>query len=176
MRHFLAVIAFWLAAPVFAGQVSGESYIGERFGRIELRAPAGQWLLLDRESSGNNEFGGPVLDLKATAAIAGAFPTLHVNAFKRADASVTAEFVLQTSRHAVQQKGGELGPEQMRAVDGKKIWFFEAQVILLDKPAWLYYVLLEGATAFFAVQTVVPEAAFGETKRRVDELLLKVTY
>lgn len=154
----------------------GETFIGERFGRIEVLAPATQWLMLDREYSGDNEFGGPVLDLKAMVPIAGSFPNLHVSAFKRADASVTPEFILQTSRDAVRQKGGDLGAVQTRAVDAKKVWFFEAQVRQQDKPARLYYVLLQGSSAFFALQTVVPDSAFSETKRQIDELLLKVKY
>lgn len=176
MRHLLVLLAVCLSAPVLAGQLNGETYLGERFGRIELTAPARQWLLLDREYSSDNEFGGPVLDLKATAAIGGAFPSLHVTAFRRVDASVTPEFVLQTSRDAVQHKGGELGPVQMRTVNGKNVWFFAAQVRQQDKAARLYYVLLAGSSALFALQTVVPESAFSETKNRVDELLSAVSY
>lgn len=161
---------------VFAGQLNGANYIGDRFGRIELVAPTTEWLILDRESSGNNEFGGPVVDLKATVSIAGYFPSLHLSAFKRIDVSVTPAFVLQTSRDAVEQRGGELGPIQNRVVDGKNTWFFEAKVWQKDQPARLYYVLLEGSEAIYALQTVVPEAALIETKRRVDELLLKVKY
>lgn len=176
MRRFLLLAAFWLASSAWAGQFKGDTYIGERFGRIELLAPGNHWLVLDREFSGNNEFGGPVVDLRSTVGIAGIFPSVHISAFKRADASVTAEFVLQTSRDAVLQKGGEPGPVEIRAVNGKKAWFFEAQVKQQEKPARLYYVLLAGATAFFALQTVVPESVFIETKRQVDELLLKVGY
>lgn len=176
MRQFLLSLAFCLPVHSWAGQVSGETYTGQRFGQIELVAPATQWLILDREFSGSNEFGGPVVDLKAVAPIAGIFPTLHISAFKRADISVTPEFVLQTSRDAVWQKTGQLGPVQVRAVDGKKIWFFVASVRQQDQLARLYYVLLEGLTVIYALQTVVPENAFAETQRLVDELLLKVKY
>jgi len=176
MRHFLVLIAILLAGAASAGQIDGDRYVGERFGRIEIKAPAGQWLILDREFSGNNEYGGPVVDLKATAAVAGVFPTVHVSAFKRADASVTAEFVLQTSRTAVEQKGGEPGPIQTLAVDGKKRWFFTAKVIQNDKPASLHYLLLEGEQAYFAVQSVVPEAALGELQQRIEALMRQAKY
>ena len=176
MRHFLLLLFFSLGSPAFAGQLTGDSYTGERFGRIHFVAPGSQWLMLDREYSGSNEFGGPVLDLKATSAVSGFFPSVHVSAFKRAEDSVTAEFVLQTSQDAVRQKGGQPGVVQLRAVNGKKTWFFEAQVVQQDKLARLYYVLLEGAEAYFALQTVVPEVVFTATKQRIDELLLKVSY
>lgn len=176
MRHFLAVIAILLAGAATAGQIDGDRFVGERFGRLELSVPAGQWLILDREFSGNNEYGGPVVDLKATAAIVGVFPTVHVSAFKRADASVTAEFVLQTSRAAVEQKGGEPGPIQTLAVDGKKRWVFTARVRQNDQPASLHYLLLEGEQAYFAVQSVVPDAALGEWQQRVEQLMRQVKY
>lgn len=176
MRHLFLLLAISLSVSAFAGQLTGEAYIGERFGRIEIRPPAKQWLMLDRESSGDNEFGGPVVDLKALAPLGGVLPSLHVSAFRRVDASVTAAFVLQTSRDAVLQKGGEAGPVDIRTVNGRKVWFFDAQVKQQDKPARLYYVLLEGDKAYFALQTVVPDAAFLATKQGVDELLPKVNY
>lgn len=176
MRHFLAAIALLLAGPVHAGRISGDSYVGERFGRLEIEAPAGQWVILDREYSDHNEYGGPVVDLKASTALAGVFPTVHVSAFKKAEASVTADFVLQTSRAAVQQKGGAVGPGQMLAVDGRNRWIFTAQVSQNGQPASLYYLLLDGEQAYFAVQSVVPPAALGEWQTRVDELMSKAKY
>lgn len=175
MRYVLLLL-LCLNGVALAGQLEGESYTGERFGRIQFVAPGHQWLMLDREFSGSNEFGGPVLDLKAVAPVGGFYPSLHVSAFKRADASVSATFVLQTSQDAVRQKGGLPAQAQIRAVNGKNIWFFEAEVMQQDKPARLYYLLLEGAQAYFALQTVVPAAALPELKQRIDELLLKVSY
>lgn len=165
-----------LAVPAIAGQLSGNTFVGERFGRIEIVETDAQWLILDREYSGNNLLGGPVADIKATRPVAGYFPTVHLSAFKRADATVTPDFVLQTSRDAVRQKGGHPGGIQSAAVNGRNVWFFEAMVLQQDKPAKLYYVLLEGDSVFFALQTVVPEFAFDETRGRVDKLLNGISY
>jgi hypothetical protein len=176
MPYFPLLLLLFFCGPVVAGQLSGDGFTGERFGMIRVVAPPSLWLLLDREFSGSNEFGGPVLDLKATTAIAGYLPSAHLSAFKRADASVTAEFVLQTSQQAVRQKGGQPGPVGRRTLNGKTTWFFEAELVQQERPARLYYVLLEGSEAYFALQTVVPEAVFADTKQRIDELLLKVSY
>ncbi len=175
MRYFFLLL-LCLNGLAIAGQLQGDSYTGERFGRIQFVAPVHQWLMLDREFSGSNEFGGPVLDLKAVAPVGEGYPSLHVSAFKRADASVTAAFVLQTSQEAVRQKGGLPAQAQIRTVNGKNIWVFEAEVMQQDKPARLYYLLLEGAQAYFALQTVVPAAVLPELKQRIDELLLKASY
>ena len=162
---------------LWAGELSGDSYVGARFGAIRIIAPASQWLMLDREYSGDNEFGGPVVDLKGLQPLTtGTFPSLHLTAFKRVGPEVNAAFVLENSQNAVRQRGGQVSPVASRALNGKTIWFFDALVSQNDKPARLYYVLLESSQAFFALQTAVPVSAFDETRQRVDELLLKVSY
>ena len=62
-------LALALCAAAQAGTVSGDAYVGERFGRLEIAPPAGRWAITDRESAGTSDEGGPVADLQLTAPV-----------------------------------------------------------------------------------------------------------
>jgi hypothetical protein len=165
-----------LAGSAWAGEMHGDTYVGKRYGTIEIKVPAGTWVVLDREANGENDFGGPVADFKSTVPIAGIYPAVHLSAFRRVDASITPSFVLQTSLDAVALKGGVPGAVLDGAVNGRKSWFFIADVVQQNRPAKLYFVLLEGREAIFSAQTVVPPEALAETRQQVDAFLQGMRY
>lgn len=170
------LLALLSTVAVQAGEVSGQGYRAVRFAPFALNAPAGQWLALDREASGGNEDGGPLVEFKATQAAGSVYPVVMVNAFKRVNAEVTADFLLRTSLDALRQRGAEPGPVLVRTVDGKKVRFFEARLQRQGVPSVLYYVLLEGEKLFFAAQAVVPAADFAAAQRQIDALLAGARY
>ncbi len=171
-----ALIASLLSLPTLAGDIQGNRYSGAKFAPLEITIPDGQWIILDRESSGDNTYGGPVVDFKSTRAAGSIYPVVMISAFKRAAEDITADFLLKTSREAMQQKGAQPGPVLVRTVNGRKVRYFEAQVTQKGQPAMLYYVLLEGKEALFAAQVVAPPADFPATQKQTDELLAQARY
>lgn len=177
MRQFCAAVAASLLAfAATAGEIDDNRYSSRRFAPLTIAAPAGQWIILDREASGGNEFGGPVVDFKSTRAAGSVYPVLMVSAFKRAAEDVTADFLLRTSRDAMQQRGAEPGPVLVRTVNGRKVRFFETRLSPQGRPSILYYVLLEGEGMLFAAQVLSPEADFPAVRKQVDELLAGARY
>ena len=169
-------LALALCAAAQAGTVSGDAYVGERFGRLEIAPPAGRWAITDRESAGTSDEGGPVADLQLTAPVGDIRPLVRVTGVKKVDAAVTADFVLKTSRDALQQQGGEAGPVQRIQVGARSVWSYEARLDAEGQPLRTRLVVIEGAQAFFLLQMVVPAAAFDEAGRAFDQLLPAVKY
>lgn len=172
MRRLSACLALCaVLSAVQAGELDGPRFAATRFPAFRIELPAGQWLILDREASGDNAYGGPVAEFRSQVPAGSVYPVVMLSAFRRAGPEITADFLLRTSREAMQQKGAENGPVLVRAVDGRKIRFFESRVTHQGKPAMLYYALLEGAETFYAAQVVAPEADFPLVRARADALL-----
>lgn len=96
--------------PAAAGSLDGDRYVAERYGRLEIAAPAGRWEIFDREGGIAADEGGPVVELQLRRAVAGLRPTLRITGVRKGDAAVSANSILRTSREAFVEAGGELGP------------------------------------------------------------------
>ena len=185
LYSFGSMMKRWLGLCVFLGiflpdalageRLSGQ-FVGQRYAPITVNFSPEAWAVESRENEGENTYGGPVADLRALKPVAESFPMVFISAFVRADAMVTPDFVLRTSVQGMRQRGANPGPVLVRTVNEKKIWFFEADVEKDGRALKLYYVLLAGEKALFAVQTVVPPQALEATEKAVDQLLLGMTY
>lgn len=167
---------FLLAGAALAGEVQDGRFVAGRYGRLEISAPATDWVLSDRESVGDNALGGPVADLRSTRRAGSIYPLVLITAFRQADDSVTPDFILRASRDSMQQRGAVPGPVLVRRVNERKIWFFDAAVQQQGQPARLYYLLLAGEGVYFAIQAVAPEASFEPMQQQVDALLNHLSY
>lgn len=181
MRVFSFTLSFTLAGLLLcgsagAGQLQGGTYVGERFGRIEITPAPGRWEMIDREAAGGNDLGGPVVDLHLRDNPGGSRAVVHVTGVKKADPSITAEFVLATSRDALVQQGGTPEPVRRLAIGGRGAWTYEAAVAAQGRPARTRLVVVEGPAAIFLLQMVVPVDGFEAAGRAFEQLLSGVKY
>lgn len=170
LGSMLAVGSAW------AGHLTEKGYTADRFGHLEVAPPAGKWEIRDREANGNNEYGGPVVDFLYKQPVGGVYPVVQVSAVKKAEADVTPEFVLQTSRDAILQQGGQLTLVSPWRVAGRAGWTYDAALTIKGQLSQVHYVLLEGAGAYFLAQIVVPAGTLGQVKPDLDALLAAFRY
>ena len=162
--------------PAAAGSLDGDRYVAERYGRLEIAAPAGRWEIFDREGGIAADEGGPVVELQLRRAVAGLRPTLRITGVRKGDAAVSADSILRTSREAFVEAGGELGPILAVSTGGRTQQSYEGRIAPAGQAARSRVVLLEGPQAFFLLQMVVPIAAFDEAAREFDQLLPAIAY
>lgn len=178
MKAFGATLVVLLlsAGPAAAGSLDGDRYVAERYGRLEISAPAGRWEFFDREGGIASDEGGPVVDLQLRQPVAGLRPTLRITGVRKGDATVSADSILRTSREAFVEAGGELGPILVNSTGGRTQQSYEGRIAPGGQAARSRVVLLEGPQAFFLLQMVVPAAAFDEAARELEHLLPTIAY
>ncbi len=176
-RIFGVVLAVGgLVTGAYAGQMTEKGYTADRFGQLEVTPPAGKWEMRDQEATGNNHYGGPVVDFLLKQAVQGSYPVVKVSAVKKDDGSVTPDFVLKTSRDTMTQQGGQLSAVETGRVGGRNVWSYQARISIKGQLSQVVYLLLEGPTAFFMAQMVVPDGALAQAKPLFDELLATFRY
>lgn len=175
MKFATCLLALLAAGTVQAGQMDGDAYVGSRYGRIVVAPPAGVWEIIDRESAGSNDQGGPVADLQARRPVAGMHPVVRITGVRKID-SVSADEILRTSRDALEQQGGTVEAVQSRSRNGRPYWVYDGRVSSQGQQAGTRLMLVEGQGAFFLLQTVAPVASFGEAAQALDDLLPYLRY
>ena len=175
--RYLVVPLFFLAAQVRAGEIIGNTFIGERFGYIELTSVDGKWEIVDREKDANNDMAGPVADFKFKEPISGVKPvTFNALGFRKVDQSITVDFLIKTLRDAWSKQGGEMDSVEAGRISGKKVWITEKRITLKGNHAHGRDILLEGEKAVFVISVVVLAAAYPEYKRLLEELAASAKY
>lgn len=177
-RHFGLLLALLLlAGQAGAGEVIGNTYIGERFGYIELVSVGGKWEVVDREKDAQNDMAGPVADFRLKEPVAGVKPIVfNVWGFRKADASITVDFIIQTLRNAWGQQGGEVESVEAGRLSGRKAWFLEKRVTFQGRLAHGRDIVVEGDKAIFVISTVALAPAYPQVRQLLEELAATAKY
>ena len=175
--RFCLLLALALAAwQAGAGEVIGNTYVGERFGYIELTSVDGKWDITDREKSATNDFAGMVAHFKLKEAISGWKPDLNVMGFKKIEGAVTADFVINMMRKEWAAQGGEVGPNETGRIAGRKVVFNDQTITAQGLAMKGRSVYLEGEKGIFIVSVIVRADVYPQTLQLLEELVSAAKY
>lgn len=171
------ILAAGLAAgTAVAGEVIGNTYIGERFGFIEVNAADGKWEIADREKNAVNDLAGLVVHFKLKEKVSGWSPDVNIMGFKKAGDAITADYVLNTMRDSWKSQGFTLSPIETGRISGRKIYFFEMQATLHGMEMKGRNVLLEGEKAIFIVAMATSAKSYQNLLPLFEELIASAKY
>lgn len=175
--RFLFLLALGLAAwPAGAGEVIGNTYVGERFGYIELTAADGKWEIADKEKAATNDMAGMIAHFKLKDAISGWRPDINVLGFKKIEGAITVDFVMNTMRSQWTAQGGEVDAIETGRIAGKKVFFNDKRLNVKGIAMKGRDIYLEGEKAIFVVHMVVRADVYPQTLQLLEELVSAAKY
>lgn len=172
----LFIAAGLAAGNAFAGEVIGNTYIGERFGFIEVNAADGKWGISDREKTAANDIAGMVVHFKLKEKVSGWAPDVHITGFKKVGDVVTADYVLNMMRESWKSQGFTLNPIETGRISGRKVYLFEMQATLQGMEMKGRNVLLEGEKALFLAAMVTSAQSYQNLLPLFEELIATAKY
>lgn len=172
----LILAAGLTAGNAVAGEVIGNTYIGERFGFIEINAVDGKWEIADKEKTAVNDIAGMVVNFKLKQKVSGGAPDVNITGFKKVGDFVTADYVLNMMRESWKSQGFTLNPIETGRISGRKIYFFEMQATLQGLEMKGRNVLLEGEKALFLVAMVTSAQSYQNLVPLFEELVASAKY
>ena len=167
-KWIAAAAVLLLAIPVDAGEIIGNTYIGEKQGYIEIQSPDGKWEIEDREGRGFE-----IAMLKSREQINNSRPNIHFFGYPIAG-DITLENMLRELRASFGKQGYELGPIEPKRFAGKQVHTFSGR--LLGKGVQTSMYLFQSAKSVFFVQCAAADAAFDTVKPMCDEVVEKLKY
>ena len=175
--RFLFLLALGLAAwPASAGEVIGNTYVGERFGYIELTSVGGKWEITDKEKSAKTDLGGAIAHFKLKDAVSGWNPEVHVIGFKKVGGVVTVDFVVGLMRKEWIAQGGEVEALETGRIAGKKVVQYDKRLTFQGTPMKGRDICLESEKGIFVVAVIVREDAYPQTLQLLEELVSAAKY
>jgi len=172
----LFLAACLTAGNAVAGEVIGNTYIGERFGFIEVNAVDGKWEITDKEKTAANDIAGMVVHFKLKEKVSGWSPDVNITGFKKVGSFVTADWVLNMMRDSWKGQGFTLNPIETGRISGRKIYFFEMQATLQGMEMKGRNVLLEGEKAFFLAAMATSAQSYQNLLPLFEELIASAKY
>lgn len=174
-RLFPAVCAL-VIGHAWAGEVIGNTYIGERFGYIEMTSVEGKWDITDREKGATNDLAGTIAHFKLKEAVSGWKPDVNIMGFKKIEGAITADFVMNMMRKEWTAQGGEVEPIETGRIAGKKVFYNDKRIAAKGIPMMGRDIYLEGEKAIFIVHVIAPAHAFPQVLQLVEELVATAKY
>ncbi len=167
-----------------AGEVIGNTYIGERFGHVELTSIGGKWNIIDKEKDAQTDVAGVVAEfrLKEPVGSVSTVTAFEVMGFRKSEGR-TVDFVINWRRDAFAKLGAETEPTTGR-IAGKKIWLIEKRhtnrMSLGGKDIVLEMkgsdIILEGEKAIFLLGFFAHAPAYPEARQLLEELAATAKY
>jgi hypothetical protein len=173
--HLLAVLML-AAAHAGAGEVIGNTYVGERFGYIEMTSVDGKWDITDREKEAKNDFAGMIAKFKLKEAVSGWKPDVNIMGFKKIEGAVTVDFVMNTMRTEWTGQGGEVDQIETGRIAGKKIFFYDKRLTPQGIPMKGRDIYLEGEKGIFIVAVIAKTPAYPQVLQLLEELVATAKY
>ena len=166
-------LAAWRAG---AGEGIGNTYVGERFGYIELTSVDGKWDIVDKEKSATNDFAGMIAHFKLKEAISGWKPDVNVMGFKKVEGAVTADFVINMMRKEWTAQGGEVEQIETGRIAGRKVFFNDKRISVKGVAMKGRDIYLEGEKGIFIVSVIVRADVYPQTLQLLEELVSAAKY
>lgn len=173
--HVLAVLML-AAAHAGAGEVIGNTYVGERFGYIELTSVDGKWEIIDKEKSATNDFAGMIAHFKLKEAVSGWKADVNIMGFKKVEGAITVDFVISMMRKEWAAQGGEVEQIETGRIAGKKVFFNDKRISVKGIAMKGRDIYLEGEKGIFIVSVVVRTDAYPQTLQLLEELVSAAKY
>ncbi len=173
-----ALLGAWLlaAGQAGAGEVIGNTYIGERFGYFEMTSVEGKWEMTDKEKSAPNDMAGMVVHFKLKEAVSGWKADVNVTGFKKVDQSISIGFVMEAMRKAWTDQGLETLQAESGRIAGRKVFLSEARGTVKGIAFKGRNIFLEGEKAIFMVAVLAPDYAYPQVIQLLDELVATAKY
>ncbi len=176
IRVFFHLALGLAAVPAGAGEVIGNTYVGERFGYIELTAADGKWDISDKEKSATNDMAGMIAHFKLKDAISGWKADVNILGFKKIEDAITVNFVIGTMRKEWIAQGGEVEPIETGRIAGKKVHHYEKRLNVKGIAMKGRDIYLEGEKAVFVVHMIVRADAYPPTLQLLEDLVATAKY
>ena len=176
IRLFFLLVLGLAAWPAGAGEVIGNTYVGERFGYIELTAPDGKWEITDKEKGATNDMAGMIAHFKLKDAISGWRADVNILGFKKIEDAITVDFVMNTMRTEWTAQGGETEAIETGRIAGKKVFFYDKRLNVKGIAMKGRDIYLEGGKAVFVVHMIVRADVYPQTLQLLEELVAGAKY
>lgn len=173
--HLLAALLL-VATHAGAGEVIGNTYIGERFGYIELTSVGGKWDITDKERGANNDLAGMVAHFKLKDPISGWKPDLNILGFRKVEGAVTADFVINMMRKEWEAQGGEVEQIETGRIAGRMVFFNDKRVTVKGVAMKGRDIYLEGEKAIFIVSVIVRADVYPQALQLLEEMVSAAKY
>ncbi len=168
---FAGAMLLAACSAALAGEVIGNTYIGEKHGYIEVLSPEGKWSIKDKEGEGTG-----VVELRLKDPINGTNPSVLVQAIPHSGGLVPADMVLQIMRDSFAQQGMQTGPVETGRIAGKKVYQFWIRLERSGQVVKGDVVMCEGDKSFFMIQFTANSVAYDAARPLFNDVLEKVKY